>query len=152
MGWGLQRPLAASATRASSLIAGPEPAQSLSLLHSPSTLVYNKTKLSYYILDTDPQPSAALKALPASARKTLRVSPPRHGGYAASHRLRNGMGPMAPSCGWRRKTCTHSWKLAIPASISPENLDRTTNTYLTRASLDLYIEKRQTFKMSWLWN
>ena len=79
MGWGLQRPLAASATRASSLIAGPEPAQSLSLLLSPSTLVYNKTKLSYYILDTDPQPSAALKALPASARKTLRVSPRRCG-------------------------------------------------------------------------
>ena len=79
MGWGLQPPLAASATRASSLIAGPEPAQFLSLLLSPSTLVYNKTKLSFYILDPDPQPSAALKALPVSARKTLRVSPRRCG-------------------------------------------------------------------------
>ena len=92
MGWGLQPPLAASATRASGLIAGPEPAQSLSLLHSPSTLVYNKTKLYYYILDTDPQPSAALKALPASARKMLRVSPPRHGGYAALPAIAYAMG------------------------------------------------------------
>ena len=55
---------------------------------------------------------AALKALSASARKTLCVSPFRRGGYTASNRLRDGLGPAAPS------TSTHSWEMAMPISQS----------------------------------
>ena len=53
----------------------------------------------YEILDTDTRPSAALEALRASACKTLRVSPRRCGGYPASHRLRDGLVPLAPNRG-----------------------------------------------------